>query len=240
MVLGSDKMKIFLFPYAGGSAKVYTQFEKYINPEITLSYIEYKGHGSRSKEDFYESVEDAVDDILTQIKPQITDEPYVLFGHSMGGLLIYELVKKVQQLNVSYPMHVFISARKAPHLKQKKDYMIYQLPEKEFIEEVSSIGGLEEELLSDEIIRGYFLPIIRADYKIIEEYKSETINPFKCGMTLCYATGDIEAGKDEVLEWEKYSQSDINVFEFEGGHFYFKLDCSILCNIINNTLNQLI
>ena len=231
-------MRLFMFPFAGGSARVYKPFEKYLDlKEVETILIEYKGHGARSGEAFYENIEACATDVLAQIKGQIQEEPYALFGHSMGGIIIYELVKQIEEQGLRYPSHIFISGRRAPHFKQRKDYFIYKLPEKEFIEEVQVAGGLDEIILRDETLKNYFLPIIRSDYRLIEEYKIVgERNHFKCNMTLCYATEDLEATKEDVLAWKEYGDKYIEVFEFEGGHFYFKEDPATLCNIINNTL----
>ena len=61
------------------------------NPNIQIEPIRLKGRGSRFGEDFYENLEEAVNDIFMNIKNKIIDNEYAIFGYSMGSLLAYEL-----------------------------------------------------------------------------------------------------------------------------------------------------
>lgn len=61
-------MKLFCIPYAGGSEVIYYKWKRYLNSSIYLEPIELKGRGKRFNEDFYENLEEAVEDILGNIK----------------------------------------------------------------------------------------------------------------------------------------------------------------------------
>ena len=84
-------MILFCLPYAGGSEVAYYKWKKYLHPSIELIPIELKGRGKRFNEIFYESLEEAVDDIFENIKDKIINNDYAIYGHSMGSLLSYEL-----------------------------------------------------------------------------------------------------------------------------------------------------
>ncbi|WDV45039.1 thioesterase domain-containing protein [Clostridiaceae bacterium M8S5] len=230
-------MKLFFLPYAGASAISYSVLKKYIDNEIEIHFVELAGRGSRKNEPFYTDVYQAVEDIISIIKNEI-NQPYAIFGHSMGGLLTYELICKMRELNLREPDHVFISARRAPHLKRPDGKVFHKMSQKEFLAELSDVGGLDEQFFKEPQLIDFFLPVIRADYKIIEEYKckreGEKINS---DMTVLYALEDTEVSKEEILEWKSYAGEEINFFEFEGGHFFIFKQTEIISNIINNTIN---
>lgn len=232
-------MKLFFIPYAGGSANSYYIFKKYIDPKFEVFLVELSGRGRRTNEPFYNNINEATEDIINKIKDNIDDEPYSIFGHSMGGLLIYELLDKIEELGIAYPKHVFISARRAPHLKSLYGKKYYELPDKEFVFELLKLGGVNREFSKNPGLCKIFLPIIRADYKLVEEYIfNKPIRKFKCNMSLFYAIDDIEASRNEVLQWSVYAGKAVEYFEFHGGHFYIFNNVEMISNIINNTLYQ--
>ena len=233
-------MKLFLMPYAGASAMVYNQLRECIHPCIVTIVFEYKRRGIRSDEEFYNDIHEGVDDAFCFLKQNLQEgENYAIFGHSMGGLFTYELLGRIEKENMKYPLHVFISSRRAPHLKRPQDKKYYLLPDQEFWEELIAIGGIDEDFIHDERIQSYFLPIIRSDYKLIEEYENQNMDiKINCNMTIIFAKNDLEVDKEEVIKWEAYGLKDIEMFAFDGGHFYFKENFFELSNIINNTLGK--
>ncbi|NFF81609.1 thioesterase [Clostridium botulinum] len=232
-------MKLFFIPYAGGSVNSYRVLRKYIDNEIDMVYLELAGRGARIKEAFYKDINEAAEDVFQQIKAELNKgESYAIFGHSMGALITYEAVQKLEMKGIHYPKHIFISARKAPHLKDP-NRKVYMLPDDEFIEELSKIGDLNMGFVKEPKLFKNFLPIIRSDYKMIEEYIfQEPIKKYKCNISIIYALDDSEAPKEEVLEWKKYKGKDLECYEFNGGHFYLFSNREILPNILNNTLYQ--
>ena len=83
-------MQIIFLPFAGGDHSYFYRFSKYLIPEITISPIKLKGRGENLGGTLYSSFIEMKEDILSQINIP-NDEEYIIFGHSMGGMLAYEL-----------------------------------------------------------------------------------------------------------------------------------------------------
>lgn len=109
-------MILFCLPFAGGSAHYYMKWRKYLPNGIKLSPIEYAGRGLRIKEQPYQSFENAVDDIAEYISRNIKSTPYAIYGHSLGGLLAFELNHKLLEKGVTPPCHSFYSGISAPNM----------------------------------------------------------------------------------------------------------------------------
>lgn len=45
-------------------------------------------------------------------------------------------------------------------------------------------------------------------------------------------------GENELFEWQKYSTYQIDVHEFDGGHFFINNYIKEIVEIINSTLNS--
>lgn len=223
--------KLFCIPYAGGSANYYRRLSRYLHPTIKLYPIELAGRGTRHDESFYATLNDAVDDIYKIISRDISDEPYCLFGHSMGGLIAYELSLKLAKSKQSMPEHVFLSSIYPPYINDAT--IINGLSDEDLQEELVKWGGTSSEFFSERTLLLHFLPIIKADLKMLEKYglKEEVINT---ETTILWGKEDKEA--DIMQGWKRIVKGKCNLVEFEGGHFYINNNLKGVAKVINNVI----
>jgi len=232
----SKKKKLFCFPYAGGSATVYNKFNKYLDENIELMPIEYAGRGKRINEEFYTDISCAIDDIYKQVSQRINEYEFAFFGHSMGSVIAYEVCKRIRENCGREPLHIFVSGRYPPHIN-KEGGILHILPDDKFKDEILKVGGTPREVFENKVFAKLFIPILRADYKLIELYtfKDDCIK-FKSGITVFSGKDDKIVERNELFEWQKYSEYGIAVYEFDGGHFFINDCIKEISEIINNTL----
>ena len=164
------QITLFCLPHAGGSSAFYGKWKQYFNDEIQIYPLELKGRGRRNREELYSSFEEAVEDIYSEIQP-LLNKPFAILGHSMGGLLSYEVSCKIKQRDSIDPFHLFISGKGAPNCQSTTRKNMHQLPNIEFSNEVQKLGGTPKEVFQNEMLSNYFIPLLKADYKIFEEYQ---------------------------------------------------------------------
>ncbi|MBD2871903.1 thioesterase II family protein [Paenibacillus arenilitoris] len=211
------KIRLYCFPPAGGTAQIYYSWLKYADQAIELVPIELSGRGRRLPQPLLTNIADIVEDVCSMIQPDIGQKPYMLFGHSMGSLIAYELSRKLMQSGNQGPLHVFFSGRSVPH--QPANKIRHQLPDEELKKEIFQFGGTPKELLDDPDFIRMFLPIIRADMKAVETYRAEEeIAPLPCNLSI------FNGKRDHLItnleEWRNYTTEQIEYRFFEGGHFY--------------------
>jgi medium-chain acyl-[acyl-carrier-protein] hydrolase len=228
-------IKLFCLPYAGGSAEVYRKWNRYLQKTIALEPLELSGRGKRAGEPFYESLGEAVADINQLIKQQFDGAPYAIFGHSMGGIIAYELYQKLQAEKEQLPIHMFFSGRRAPGLL-KDNEVIHLLPDAELIAELKELGGTPPELLDNPDLLYHFLPIIRADFKIVEtfDFSSQT-SKLDCNITVFNGKDD-DITFGELVEWRNFTTRECKIQIFPGGHFFINDYQKEIATIINQTL----
>ncbi|MDA2157985.1 MULTISPECIES: thioesterase II family protein [Bacillus cereus group] len=228
-------MKLFCLPYAGGSETIYYKWKKYLNLSIQLEPIELKGRGKRFNEGFYETLEEAVEDIFQNIKDKIVDDEYAIYGHSMGGLLAYELYYKIFSENLRIPKHIFFSGYKSPSIIRSKK-QIHTLSDEEFIREVIELGGTPEEVVECEELLQLFIPILRSDFKILEKYiYREKKEKIQCSISILNGKED-DINLEELLAWKNHEGKGFKVYNFEGNHFFLNTNVESVTNIINKIL----
>ncbi|MCJ8173434.1 thioesterase II family protein [Clostridium botulinum] len=228
-------MILFCLPYAGGSEVIYYKWKRYLNSSIYLEPIELKGRGKRFNENFYANLEEAVEDIFENIKDKILYDEYAIYGHSMGGLLAYELYYKIYNENVKMPKHIFFSGYRAPSIP-RKEKQIYLLPYEEFIKEVIELGGTPQEVADNEELLQLFTPILRNDFKMLEKYLyKEKKDKIQCDISILNGKED-DITLEELLAWKNHGDKGFKVYNFEGDHFFINTNVEYITKIINTIL----
>lgn len=228
-------MKIFCLPYAGGSAVTYHKWKKYINPLIKVEPIELKGRGRRFFEVGYDTLEEAVEDIFGIVRNKIEDEQYAIYGHSMGSILAYELYHKIDSQNVIKPKHIFFSGHGAPN-SEKKEKGIHLLPDEEFIKKIISLGGTPEEVINNRELRNLVIPIIRSDFRILDNYKyKDGRDKIHCDISVFNGKQD-DISMEAILKWKEHGDGNFNVYNFDGNHFFINNNVKDITKLINETL----
>jgi len=230
-------VKLFCIPYAGGSALSYKVWKKHLNSNIELFPMELAGRGNRLNEPYYASMEEAVDDLYGTISNDIKCcSDYILFGHSMGSVIAYELYYKLIGNGLQKPLHIFFSGHEAPTRDIKVDDT-YNLPADEFKQKLLTIGSSLAEIIDNEEYMGFFLPIIRADYRILGQHAYQLKDiPMDCDITILNGRDDIKASQHDLEGWTETTKGKCNFLFFDGGHFYINQYMREVVNIINSTV----
>ncbi|MCP5103231.1 MAG: thioesterase [bacterium] len=232
------KIRLFCFPYAGGSAAVYSKWKDGLDRCIHLRPVEMAGRGRRIGDSLYKTVQDAVDDIIKMIRFELTDAPYAFYGHSLGALTAYLTAQKIKEKRYPGPAHIFFSGRGAPHIRREDKEPYHTLPEDEFREKIMDLGGTPPEFFQLPELLEILLPLLRNDFKLSWDYRhTGEIKPLDCDI-------DVLTGKDEDLTldqihgWRHHTRRTCTFRSFDGGHFF--LNNSEQKEKILNLLNTLL
>ena len=117
------------------------------------------------------------------------DKPYLIYGHSMGGLLAYEALKELESAGHALPNTAFIGAHRAPHLPPRRSSVI-DLNDQDFIQAISSFGGFEKEVLDSQELIQFILPTLRADFSVCDGYDYHPSEPLDCPLVVFSGTDD--------------------------------------------------
>jgi medium-chain acyl-[acyl-carrier-protein] hydrolase len=112
----SVRLRLFCFPYAGGSASLYRGWSERLPAEVEVCPIQLPGRENRLLEKPFSQLQPLVE-ALGEALLSYLDEPYAFFGHSMGALISFELTRLLRREGcVRLPERLLVSARCAPHL----------------------------------------------------------------------------------------------------------------------------
>jgi len=232
------KIKLYCLPYSGGSSAIYFGWNKRLNNSIEIHPLELAGRGKRYGDSLYENFEQAVDDLYKLIEKDIAISPaYSIFGHSLGGIIAYELTHKIIQEGKPQPEHIFFSGVKAPNLERTKN-KIHQLPDSQFMQEIIELGGTPKEVIENEELQSIVLPILKADFRINENYKyTEKEEKIGCDITVLYGSHE-DVKNDEIVEWRNHTTGKCGIHMLEGNHFFINTHIDEVIGIINKVLSK--
>ena len=93
------KIKLFFIPHAGGSAMGYMVMKHQLDLSVMEPVpLELAGRGQRIKEPAFTDLLACMEDLYSCMKPQIQDCQYAVFGHSLGSMLVFELVRHLEKV----------------------------------------------------------------------------------------------------------------------------------------------
>lgn len=226
-------MNLFCFPFAGGSSSIYSNWNSYFGSSINVIPFELSGRGRRIVDSYYDSIDEAIMDIISKIQGQIEHSEYCLFGHSMGAIIVYRLLHFIETNNLKKPEFVFISGTHPPHIKKEKRE-IYKLPDNEFIEVLKGYGGTPREFFKNQELIEFFLPILRSDFKIASFGFDgiDKIDKLDSDINILYGTYEENFTRDDAKDWALYTNGKCNFYEINGDHFFINKNYEEVISII--------
>jgi medium-chain acyl-[acyl-carrier-protein] hydrolase len=160
--------------------------------------------------------------------------PFAFFGHSMGATIALELTRRVQARLGVQPQCLFLSGRRAPGRPEPAP--IHDLPEPQFVEEIRRLSGTPEELLAHPEIRGLLVPLLRADFALIETCASADRSPLDCPIVGLGGLEDPRASREDVLAWRELTSGNFSLEMLPGDHFFLNRSRTRLLQIIASHL----
>ena len=211
-------MKLFCIPYSGGSANIYSEWKKRFAGLADVITVEYRGHGVLFSEGLYKSISELRDDLMQRYFLN-NNEPFVIYGHSLGSLVAYEITCELKKRNCLMPEHVVFASFRPPHLLgHRKKYTT--MSKEDFLERIVQLGNTPREVIENEELREIVYEILYADMKLVDDYVLDGIENIGTSISAFAGMNDHEAPENEINEWSKYTDKDFNIRIFNGDHFF--------------------
>lgn len=215
----AGRVTLLCLPNAGAGASVYARWSSLLPPWIDLVGTALPGRESRLREPPLTSM----DEVISRLGPAVSahvQEPFVLFGHSLGALISYELACWLGQ-HGPQPELLVVSGRAAPHLARRHGD-IHDLDDGAFLTALHErYGGIPEALLGSPELRKIFLPSLRGDMSILELYQFRHHLPPGAELLVLGALDDPTTTPSELQAWSEMTTGSTTVEVFpDGGHFY--------------------
>lgn len=200
--------------------------------------VQLPGRGSRIGEDFSTSLSSVVS-ALAETLTSYLDRPFVFFGHSLGALISFELAQELRRVQGVEPAHLFVSACRAPQIAET-DRITYNLPDSEFVDEVSRLKGTPKEVLAHPELMQLMIPLLRADFRLCQTYVYSLKPLLSCPITAFGGLEDQDVTRHHLEAWQDQTSSSFSLRMLFGDHFFLHRYESTLLQIISDELRRLV
>ena len=232
----NGRLRLFFFPHAGGGASAFYQWSRVLPSDITCYALQLPGRETRLREPLHRQVRPLVQSLTNVLQPYL-DAPFIFWGHSMGALLSFEVARTLQQQGMSMPQRLMVSGYNAPQIPYA-DPPIHHLPQPDFIAALQELNGTSPMVLEDVELRNLVLPIIRADFQLVETYIYQDSEPLPCPITVLDGAADEKTNGADLQEWQRQSTQPLEMFTFPGDHFFLYDPQPKLVNTVVNIFNR--
>ena len=223
--------RLFFFPYAGSGPSVFGKWLLELPNDLEGYAAHYPGRGSRYQEPPIKSLATLVERLYQAIQP-LLDKPFAFFGHSLGGLVAFELILRLRKNNLPQPAILFVSASEAPHLYDPHP-LLHKLPDAEFLQALKRLNGTPTELLHHADLMTLLLPMLRADFEAIENYRYVPNEPPLHIPIIAFGGLDDRRVSREHLEgWAKHTNVRFGSRYFSGDHFFLNTSRELILESI--------
>lgn len=231
----SAKLRLFLFPFAGGGISTYMPWCSSFNQDVELVLVQPPGRGARMAEKAFDDMNSLVAEILKS-KALIHEMPCIFFGHSLGSRIAYETCCQLGANQLALPLHLIVSGSKAAHINDKPKH-VHDLPEQAFITELRRLNGTPAEILENSEILSLLIPLLRADFKISECYKAEG-NTIHTPITALGGEQDVDVDLANLSAWEALTTSNFEVNVMRGDHFFINTNRDAVIHEVKKVVAQ--
>lgn len=215
------RIRLFCFPYAGGSAAAYQRWHDLAPRGVQVCAVELPGRGILIQDPPVQDLTALVRLLADRIRPMIEvggGAPFALFGHSMGGLIAYELARLLRECGTP-PRHLFVSASATPGAVHRRRSLRVASDE-EVRAELADLGGTPQWLLDEPELMELVLPTLRADYAALEGYEHRSAEPLDIPVTAFAGRSDTVVPPDEVRGWQRFAGGPFRFVTVTGDHFF--------------------
>jgi medium-chain acyl-[acyl-carrier-protein] hydrolase len=205
---------------------------------VEVCAVQLPGRGNRLREPPFTDLDTLVRTLAEALLPYL-DQPFAFFGHSMGALIGFELAHRLRERESPAPVQLFVSGHRAPQLDRDR-LAAYDLPEPEFLEELRRINGTPQEVLEHPELIQLMLPLLRADFKVVQTYLYAPRPPLDAPITAFGGLGDEDVSREQLAGWREQTRAEFSLHMLPGDHFFIQTSEALLLEVLSSRLDQLL
>src|SRR5215475_13419703 len=214
-------IELFAFPYAGGGIGAFHSWQNHLPSWIGIHLVQLAGRENRFLEPPASRAMEIVQPVSRAIAA-IHRTPFIIFGHSMGAVLAFEVARQLRRISSSFPAALIVSGRCAPQL-QPGIPRISHLDDAPLVSRAFELfGGIPPEVLENQELIELMAPVLKADLRLAEDYEYVAEPPLECPVAAYGGDRDPWASTHELDAWREQTRSGFVREQFPGHHFYLR------------------
>ena len=224
---------LICLPFAGAGASMFNGWQQH-STGLEILPLQMPGREKLFEEPPYRTIEEAVAGLFPEALACLRGRSEVLlFGHSMGAILAFELARKFAAEPGIQVMGLFVSGSPAP--LSPRTAKASSLSDSEFVDRVGEFAGYSHPALEDPEMRELLLPTLRADVEMHEAYTPPSKDPIPVPIISIRGQDDQLVSPQDAAEWVTATSESFEMADLPGSHMYLVDHPADLVRLIEET-----
>lgn len=235
------RLLLVCFPHAGGSPSVFHRWAEVLPTAVEILAVRLPGRHTR----IGELPCDDWDELLLGLGRMVNaavDRPLVLFGHSLGAMIAYELTRRLvadaENGAGLVPHRLLLAGCRAPDVPLLLP-AIHRLPDDEFTRKLPLVADTPPEVLADHRMMKLVRPVLRADLALAETWPPVAPTPVPVPATAFAGRDDPIAPPWSARRWCDFV-GDLTIHTLDGDHFFLRSSDSAFLELLTAELTAVL
>jgi medium-chain acyl-[acyl-carrier-protein] hydrolase len=215
------QVRLVAVPPAGSGPGLYADWTSALPAWVELWLVVAPGRENRFSESVPRRLVDHVEAIAAALL-LMDPLPVALFGHSMGGIVAFEVARRLRDAGRSVPHHLFLSGVRAPLLPRNYEPE-HQLPTSQLLHSIRRrYGGLPAEVETHPELLEWSLELLRRDLRALETYHYRPADLLSMPISVLGGDADPSVPVDDLRAWAWETDHAFTLRVFAGDHRFLE------------------
>ncbi len=207
-----------IIPCAGSAAQTYRALARALSERFDVAIVQRPGRMERRQEKAITAMQDLLAPLAQAVNGLAGGRPVLLGGHSLGALIAYELAAGQ---HIPALAGIVAMAMAAPSALTPVTHSYKTMDDREFAAYMATnYHGIPERLLAEPALLSLFLPALRADMVMFEDYRPESIKKLSIPILALSGGEDDLAPAASMRPWAEVAGAGFNHEIIAGDHFF--------------------
>ncbi len=198
-------------PQAGSGCGVFGPWQRVLGADVSVVGVQLPGRESRFADAPVESMAIAVREIVAELVALVpAGTRTVLFGHSLGGVLGYEVARALPADRA--PAVLVVAASRPPHLSGRAAGSMADADSAELAAKLLADKDLDDD------VRELTMAVLEQDAELSATYEDPDGAPVPCPLHVWGGDADEVVTPAHLASWQPYAGSTFHSRQFAGGH----------------------
>jgi surfactin synthase thioesterase subunit/acyl carrier protein len=226
-------VRLFCFHDAGGSTSLFHNWENLLGTSVELILVELPGRDRQVALEPITDLAPVIHHLMSTIEFAF-DKPFLFLGHSMGGVVAFELARALRQGDKPLPAKLFVSS--TPQLRAYDRSLVdYTLSDEEL---AAIFPHVSAAVIPDAELRQMLMNILRADLKLLSHYQYREAAALPLSIVALHGENDPKVSKGDMEPWASESTELLTLVTRPGGHRYLEHDAEFVTALILQQLQE--
>ncbi|WP_217240263.1 thioesterase II family protein [Streptomyces sp. AC555_RSS877] len=208
---------VLCFPHAGGCASFFRSWQSLL-PAARVHAVQYPGREDRVLDESPARLRDLAEAVAGQILAG-SERYSVLFGHSMGAYVAFEVAHCLREAGAGVPTLV-VSSAAAPALRPPVPFE----DSADVLRYLERYEPVSPEIRQDEELLELILDYIKDDLRLVARYREHAGKRIDARLVAVVGEDDIPEIRSHTGQWRDHTEGAFVPVVTPGGHFYLRND----------------